>query len=404
MQEIKKKDILQKLLLIILIVMVSGNLLSGFYGFLVKGGDVADDFTMRYRESKYVAAGINPFDVIFGLREETSIGSLWDVAGYTPWGMVFGIVLNFTFLPERYARYLFCAVYLCLMAAAIGLVYQVVRKRCSRQTAMLIALTAAAIPGWGTGLSWLNFGALFGAALFLAVLIMDRHPVLAGVLFGLAATKPQLALPFYLGLLIKKKYRVIVPAVALPFCAWLAAALLTSTGLFEMLLQYSGIINEIGGQLGNWASSLSVYYDNLDFAHGCLKMLAMASCILLAVFLWYFMHKNGVTDLCSFFAVPAILSGMWTYSQAHDRTVWILVIVALAMKMVQQKEPDGKLLGIFFLSLILDTSRAARLLAFLVQAGSAPSLVLNLAVYVIWIWGLLYLAACGGNVTKSEVK
>lgn len=394
MQKSKKKDILQKLLLIILIVVVSGNILSGFYGFLDKGSEIADDFTMRYRESKYVAAGINPFDVIFGLRGETSIGSLWDVAGYTPWGMVYGIVLNFTFLPERYARYLFCMVYVCLMAAAIGLVYQVVRKHCSKQTAVLISLTALAVPGWRTGLSWLNFGALFGAAIFLAVLIMDTHPVWSGVLFGLAATKPQLALPFYLGLLIKKKYKVMIPAVLLPGCAWIISACLTSTGLFEMLRQYGGIINEIGGQLGNWASCLSVYYDNPDFTQGFLKTLTMGSCILLAVYLWFLMYKNGVDDLLSFFAVPAVLSGMWTYSQTHDRTVWMIVIVALALKMMQYKERDEKLMALFLLSFVTDISGLARLMTFFVASGSAPSLVLNIVVYIIWIWSLLYLAYC----------
>lgn len=397
MQKEEKKEILQDLLIVLLLVSASVNLLSGLQGFLIKGGETADDFTMRYRESKYVLAGINPFDVIFGLQKETSIGSLWDVAGYTPWGMVYGIVINFTFLPEKYARYLFFVFYLCFMAFTVYLVYRVVRKHYSIKASCLIALAAFNIPGWFTGLSWLNFGALFGAAIFAAVLLLDTHPVLAGVLFGMAATKPQLALPFYLGLVLKKKYKTLIPAIVLPLCAWVVAAVLTATGLFEMLFQYSSIIRQIGGQMGNWTSSLTVYFDDVDFASGGMSLFAMLSCIMLAIYIWHVMIKNGVDDPLSFFSVPAVLSGMWTYSQTHDRTVWVIVLVALALNMKNVWERDGKMLVLIYASFFIDTIRAGRLLSYLTAAGTTPSLVLDLLKYIVWIWCLLILAK--GNIT-----
>ncbi len=169
-------------IMILLFCLVLGNIGSGFYGFIVKGSENPDDFIMRYRESKYLSQLINPFDVINGVREVNSeIGFLWDVAGYTPWGMVYGIILNFIFLPEKYARYLFFVCYIMVMLITLFVSYNIVRKVYSKRTSQLIVLIILANPGWSTGLSWLNVGAVLGIGIVLGILLLDRFPIAAGI-------------------------------------------------------------------------------------------------------------------------------------------------------------------------------------------------------------------------------
>ena len=382
----------QEIVIVCLAVIICGNLMTGIQGFLVTGGGTPDDFTMRYRESKYVVSGINPFDVVTGIREKTEIGSLWDVAGYTPWGMAYGIFINFTFLPETYARILFCIVYLCMMSGTAFFVYRMTGRYYDNKMSTIFALLVLSIPGWGTGLDWLNFGALFGAAIFMAVIIMDKYPLAAGILFGLAAAKPQLAMPFYLGLCFKKKYKVLTTAVALPAGAWVICLILTGTLPWEMLIQQQEIMKTVGRQLGNWASSLSTYYNNINFTTGKPYFVGMFGCIILAVYVWHIMKKNGIEDNESYFSVAAVFSGMWTYSQAHDRTVLMIVIAALAFYIKDQQVFPKKLMVLFFVSLIADTYKMGCLWSYFSASGTTPSLVLDLVKYIIWVTCLFFLA------------
>ena len=63
------------------------------------------------------------------------------------------------------------------------------RKRYDYLLSIFMTMFALAIPGWGTGLDWLNFGAIFGAFIFFAVLLLDDHPIFAGFLSGITAKK-----------------------------------------------------------------------------------------------------------------------------------------------------------------------------------------------------------------------
>lgn len=381
--------------MILLLCLVFGNLCSGFYGFITKGSENPDDFIMRYRESKYLYQSINPFDVIYGEREvDSRIGFLWDVAGYTPWGMAYGIVFNFIFFPEKYARYLFFLCYMITMLLAIVVSYYLVRKVYSKRISRLIVLLILANPGWSTGLSWLNVGAILGILIFFGVLLLDRFPVIAGIFIGLAAAKPQLAAPFFLGLLLKKQWKAFMSAVLVPLIGWGIAIFLTGTSPFFMLLQFQVITEKFSGMLGNWITSLSIYYD-INFNHPILQFVGMISCIVFAGYIWNLMKKNAIYDNLTFFSVAAILSGMWTYSQAHDRTVLTLVILCLSLKgkeLLQIHRNYLIVIGIFIFSCIVDVGRFVRVQSFWISVGSAPSFFYELLKNITWVMILLFLA------------
>ena len=53
-KESNLEEFIKRFIIVILLGLLLGNLLVGFYGFLSKGSENPDDFIMRYRESKYL--------------------------------------------------------------------------------------------------------------------------------------------------------------------------------------------------------------------------------------------------------------------------------------------------------------------------------------------------------------
>ena len=173
-----------------------------------------DDFMMRYRESKYVLNHINAYDVVLGIQPiREDIGEVW---GYTPWEMSLGILTNFTFLPEDTARIIFIIEYVCFFFFMLESVYLWCSEKERRCYRFMLVLATAALPAWGWALTWLNFGAILGGLLVWSVLLSDQHEIISGILLGIAAAKPQLALPFYLAFLLKRRYLTFGVGCAVP--------------------------------------------------------------------------------------------------------------------------------------------------------------------------------------------
>ena len=101
--------------------------------------------------------------------------------------------------------------------------------------AIVIAVTS---PALALTLPWGQFGSVIAALMAMGVLLLDRRPVLAGVLLGLMAVKPQ--------------FGIFVPVALLAGCHWKAfgAASLTVTGLGLLTLLLFG--------MGAWADFIQV--------------------------------------------------------------------------------------------------------------------------------------------------
>ena len=136
------------------------------------------DFTRRYRESRYMMAGVSPFDVIYGAHPVIdAIGELPRNSGYPSWAMVIGIITNFAFLPERIAEILTFFLMIASIALAAALLYQFgKRMKWHREHCVLLTLAGLCISGFWTGLPYLNFGLVAGVLLLGFVLLEKEHP------------------------------------------------------------------------------------------------------------------------------------------------------------------------------------------------------------------------------------
>lgn len=399
----KRRDFHKFIFIFLLGCLIAANFYLGFSVFTERGGQNTDDFMMRYRESKYLLNGINPFDVVLHIREpEPFIGELWDVAGYTPWGMAMGILFNLTFLPESTARIVFAVILGGVYIAASGSMYYLCRKQTSCLNSIIMAMLVLIMPGWVTGLQWLNAGAILGIIIFWAILLLEKHPYAAGILFGIAAIKPQLAAPFFLCLLFTKNYKTFFAALVMPLVSWGIALVLTDTQPFEMILQFKIIMNEIGAINRNFVSYFSKYLD-YNLLNSIILGFRMIFCILLAAVSWFLMRKSGVKNKFAYFSIAAILSGVWTYSQLHDRTVLIIVLYYLFSKylklhITEKLEKYGCVL--FILSCVIDATHTSQLMAVLFVQGNTIRRILKLMQHMVWI----VLVLCIVKYEIAEIK
>lgn len=387
---------IMQFLLFGLCVLLIGNFIIGIYGMLQKNSTMPDDFIMRYRESRYLLENINTYDVVLqNIPFENNIGPLWDdVAGYTPWGMAMGIIFNFAFLPENIARIAYGTVHITVMILTFCIISKIFIKQ--RKYALIFLLIAIAIPGWGTAISYLNFGAVFGALLFLSVLIYEDHPIIAGILLGLAATKPQLAMPFYLAYLLKRRYKTLSVAIIIPTFFWGIASILAGINPVSMLLQFSAIGQNVVSILGGWLIPFGVYFD-MNFGGKTFEIFGAIICIFMAFVFWNNLRKTDNTNNnFLFFSIPAILSGMWTYSQEHDRTVLMIYLVALFYILTEADIVIKKKklwVGLCLFSIIMSPEALVRLQNNIIPSAEYVKSFYLLLRNMLWILGLFFITS-----------
>lgn len=316
----------------IIIFLLFLNLIGGVgYAFTKYNQVEFSDFSRRYRESSYVAEGVNPFDVVYGIDPiDPKIGEMPRNSGYPAWSMAIGIITNFTMFSEETATKLTLLLMLAgVFIAGIALKRYADEQRWEELDKWILVLSGVGIYGFWTGISYLNFGALVGVLLFLFVLLDgEEHPVWGGIVMGVASVKPVLAAPFFLALFLRKKWKPALLGGAIACVSWMAASIMTKTPPLE----YLSAMSEEGNTYwsNSFFASIAAVFD-IQLETKALNMLSAIVCIGIALALWVLLIRTSdcKANKWEFYAIPAVLSGCWMYSQEHDRTVMLIFLVAL---------------------------------------------------------------------------
>ena len=129
-------------------------------------------------------------------------------------------------LPNAVALGIWSVAQVAIFAAAVLFV---TRRFLSPDLAVILALTS---PSLALTLPWGQFGAIIASLMAFSLLLLDRKPVLAGVLIGLIAVKPQFDLLIPIALLASRRWETFWVAAATVVALVLATlALLRHTGL-----------------------------------------------------------------------------------------------------------------------------------------------------------------------------
>ena len=308
-------------------------------GFALMYGDRGgDDFHQRWIETRYVARGQNPYDVyyhVFGrgakpwsaardARLDPAIGYP-DDGGYPPWAFASGWLFLWPPWPAALRYYAFLSL---LALAVIGCwAATLAPAETGWAGKAFLFAGAAAVSAAGTTLQVGQYGTIVAAliAASLWLLTARRGPLAegaAGVLLGVAMLKPTIAGPFFLVLLVTRRWTaaaacvLYVAAAAVTVWAW------TATNPLEMCLQMLASASDYVGDSQGLVGPLL----RLGVAPRLVTPLLAAGVLLPAMAaLWAFRRRHPAV----LFAVAAVAARFWSYHKGYDNLMMVFLLAPL---------------------------------------------------------------------------
>lgn len=331
--------------------------LRGFYNYFEPTAIHGVDGRSRWIEARYVVRGKNPYDVAFAhvpsaapfaplgqslvtrdSTPETDIGLPVEVV-YPPWAFFTGALIFWTpydvMLPYYAIIMSAGLVFLALWAAHQG------RPFGGYATLLLVASTLA-LASWVGAIFTGNYP-LVVIPLLAAVLWLDekRHPVLAGLLLGVAFVKPTVVGPFFLALLVKRRFVSAAVCALYILLASLFTWYMTHTNPLEMLRQMSAISAEfvVAGTgmvqfLINHGIKPALATKYVGLVMGTLGFIALLA--------------SRKRDLLSLFAIAGITARLWSYHYYYDDNALLFALMVFALAAFSFK---SRLAGACFLVL-----------------------------------------------------
>jgi hypothetical protein len=219
------------------------------------GRPLGTDFSNVYAAGTYVLEGsaTAPFDPPRQFaREQAIFGNATQFYGWHYPPFFLGLAAVLALMP--YALALFAwqgatlGLYMCAMRGIVG------RDR-------LALLLALALPAVFINLGHGHNGFLTAALMTLALLQLDRRPVLAGILFGLLAYKPQFGLLVPFVLAASGRWRTFVAAATTVAVLALAVTLAFGTEVWRAFLDSMAFTREVVLERGDtgWHKIQSVF-------------------------------------------------------------------------------------------------------------------------------------------------
>lgn len=287
---------------------------------------------------------------------------------YPPWTYFSGALLFWPPWPQ--VRVCFALVNFVCLTWIIGFVGAYARDQ-SKLDRLLLVLSVTAVAAFCTTIGVGNFGVIVLALLAGAYQADEAgHPVLSGLLMGLALLKPQLAGPFLLVALVRGRFRALAAAAIYLIVASAAIWMLSGTDPVGMLLQSA----RTAGRFADTTNGLLTAVLDVGVPYRMAAPLTAIVC--LAIFtplLWYYRNRS----LMLLFAIAAVLSRLWTYNLNTSNLIFVFLLLAL-WRLANESR---------------DTRAAALFLAvgasLWVPASLSEYHLIELAEHLIWLGGLV---------------
>lgn len=303
---------------------------KGLYvGVFVSGGKFlgAVDLDARWVETRYVLRGVNPY-LVTKANADPGLGVLPGL-GYPPWTYISALPLLWPSWPAVRTWYAACEV-----ASLLFIAFYLLRSNRDKipfQDCILLALSVTAISPFCTSMGNGNFGVIVIALLFGAWAANDAgYVITAGLLFGLAMLKPNMAAPFLLVPLVQGKFRTLLVAAAYLVFASLIVWAMTRTDPLQMLVQMFHAVKKFTvvdqGPLSA-ELRLGVPY---EYAVPATAIFFAGS---LSVPIW--LRRKGETLLL--FAFAGVIARLWTYNSNYSNMLIVFLLLGLGSFGLGQK-------------------------------------------------------------------
>lgn len=306
------------------------------------------DYMLRVSEIDCLRRGVNPFDVWHGdvvlkpyipFSDEgrrafaASEGFTEEINAYPPWE--YAMMMPFAVLPRQLSWFL----YLALTLVGVWMIFFAGRSFCSavsgRRGEVCTIVGAASILLvsipilHNSQLGNLAFPVLV-AAVFMAICLNRGYDALAGVCWAFAMLKPQLGLAFAIPLLMFRKFKTCVVAMAI--CALLSAipALMCHTSPVTLTMQ--GVAGSAHAFIG---CGTLPYFICTHLANGTGIVVGLAIGALLCVVMTHSLVVSGLRNWIVLLLPAAITGAVWTYAHCFSFVMGWFFFVVLCSSLVR---------------------------------------------------------------------
>ena len=170
-----------------------------------------------------------------------------------PWSIILGQIFYAGFLPLRHAELLNLFMHIAVYAVSALLFFSRLKKYLSVSKILILCLLPIACYSYSYSIFWGNDGGIICLLMIDTILIIRRHPYIAGVLISLCMCKPQIAGIICIMFLIRGNVKPIIIGTIICLAAWFAA----STMLHVTMLQLFADCFNVGAQ---WFTYKGVFH------------------------------------------------------------------------------------------------------------------------------------------------
>lgn len=340
----RRKSVLERekilFLISILLIFVSFVYFAlGFYDLLITEERAFDLFS-RWQEQQYIYRGLYPYDAMKGSPNIIPEIGVIDSGGYPPWAFFTG----FFFLPPiswELTRFyhlflnIVSILVLAVFAYQIGLAY-------GKSEALFTLTACLAVSSHKSTLEMGQYGIILNALLIIVFwLIQKNKNIWAGLIFGIAMVKPNISAPYFLILIIHKRFQAIIS-----FSLYIIIGSINIWIITKLTPIY--MINKIFKQSKHFADK---GYSGIH-AFTALGLDPKQATILLGIIgilvitIIIYLCRNY--SLLNLFAICSVIGRVCTYHRIYDN----LMLMFLLLAIIKITFDNINKLNIFFLSLV----------------------------------------------------
>jgi len=303
------------------------------YGYLKAFPTKADGF-LRWQECACILHGIYPMDIVLGRIPIIEEFGVFDHSITTiPWSYLLSNILYPGFLSWTAAKIWFLYLFtICAISCAYLLFKTFLQSSQNKYLSVFLCIQFFVHFGWGSSLNKLNNGMFCILTIITILILMEYYPhtakyeLLIAFLMVIAMLKPQVALLFYIPLLIRKYYKSIFISGSILLASWLGVSVIVNVSPLTILLEQF----QVGVDLKY--TSVYVYYGILDFLTDFgistnLTMLIEIAIFVPVVFILCYRFRKASTWVL--FSIPALFMLFWCYH--HNTEVQIVGILMVCI-------------------------------------------------------------------------
>ncbi len=342
MKQLKAFSQRKRILSIICILLILLGLIylsAGFYDLLINQ-DKAFDLLLRWKEQQYIYQGVYPYDAMKGSPNIIPEIGVIDSGGYPPWSFF----TAFIFFPpisweltRIYHALLntFSILVSAIFAYRIGLPY-------SRAEALFCLTAILAIASNKSTLMMGQYGIIINALLILMFwLIQKNKNIWAGLVLGIAMVKPNISAPFFLILMIHKRFKAIFAFSLYIILGSIYIWIITKLSPIYML-------NKIFGQSKYFADK---GYSAIGFVTALgldpkQATLLLGIIGLFAVSVIIYLCRNY--SLLNLFAICSVIGRVFIYHRHYDNIMLMFLLLAI----IKIYLVNPKKLNVFFVIVV----------------------------------------------------